>query len=71
LVDSEAPEKVRFSVMLVWVEAEELKSCVIIVTQDGHSQRTRGDQDNIVGGEAADELALKSRRVGQWAMSGR
>jgi hypothetical protein len=46
-VDSEAPEKVRlsvFSVVLVCVLAEELKSCVI-VTSDGSGQS---------GGEAAE-----------------
>jgi hypothetical protein len=30
---SEWPEKVLFSVILVWVDAEELNSCVIVVTQ--------------------------------------
>ena len=42
LVDSEAPEKVRFSVMLVCVDAEELKSCVMVVTQGGCNRCRRG-----------------------------
>jgi hypothetical protein len=33
LVDSETPEKVRFSVVLVWADADELKSCVMVVTR--------------------------------------
>lgn len=32
-VDIGLPEKVRFSVMAEWLDVEELKSCVIAVTQ--------------------------------------
>lgn len=35
LVDRGMPEKVRFSVMVEWLEVEELKSCVMAVAQDG------------------------------------
>jgi hypothetical protein len=58
LVDTEAPEKVRFSVMLVCVEAEELKSCVIVVTQRRRDLCRRKQLCSIAEiSEAAEELA--------------
>jgi hypothetical protein len=64
-VDRDAPEKVRlsvFSVMLVCVDAEELKSCVIVVTPDGGCcccWRRGEERHTVVEGEekAAGELA--------------
>ena len=57
LLDRETPEKVRFSVMLVWVEAEELKSCVIAVTQEVLLPEQTTQRHNVVDQDRANGLA--------------